>query len=880
MTNPFTTFFEYVRSGGKTTPGSKPVGSQAAALSRPFANKSLVEMLPYAEPDDGVVFLREGQKAWFGFEIHPPTSLEMSWDNATDLSEAIRQMLNQSVDLEDGGRLIIERIKAPENYVNHFLQSQQASSQDELMNEILRMERHDLREARKTGQLTTTRFFLTFYVQVAKKSKNIPLSEREFHAQKNLVNARRTNLLQRLRSLGLQPKVMSNVEVKRLIWRYLNGNLAGSLPPAFSEQLDLRGLDTAALKDRSAATSTTRYQVCETEIGTENPGYLTQGDKLIGAISLTRSGSNTQPYLMNDLLERVNAKHCYVMVDFEHLKQGEVRAKIDTAINELEGAMANPVLNAGAASASKLVRAQEAMEEVEYRGRHFWRLGFTVIIYADTREELTTLMEKTHSEFSGVTGAHAIISNEQLKDTYFEVMPFSAKLTYHRVNGTCANVADIFPKYGPWSGTKNPVIPLRNRHGGMTAINLKEGGSNYGVMVLGKSGGGKSVWNMNVLLNMVPQGAKAFILDPKHDYDEVVYSLGGQVIPIAPDAMLPNGKKARINIFDPTPGELMPSPEKVSYIVAVFKSLDLITTRTHQTVIEAALQQFFNTQAKEIPDPENPGKTTLVYLGGTLSDFVMTLRSLARIGNTGITEEFMIVRNELTALLQPYLAGGGSVLGDFLDGPTTVEITGNCVCFDVEKMYNNDTIKRLGILIVGEYIFQLATKNPGTKIGIFEELGVLAGVDELAALVNRWFKMGRSMGLIPIGTSQEVKDFEKLGGVINNSSWVITTGLATEQLNVLEPLMGLSDRVSDLARSITLDPGRMGEYLVINRTNGDEGAIGDVVQLWMSPEKNWTVTTRKDDKDRRHEYTERYGSRSEAILQLAYEQRTRRRVSQ
>ncbi|ADY27616.1 hypothetical protein Deipr_2499 (plasmid) [Deinococcus proteolyticus MRP] len=883
MTNAFTTFFEYVRSGGKATPttpspkGKKGEPTGPAALKRPFANRSLIETLPYAEPDDGVVFLREGERVWYGFEIEPVTSLEMSIGNAAQLSEAIRVMLNQGVPMEEGGRLIIERIKAPEQYLQHFMQHQ-AGSSDPLMSMIQKMEREDLALARERGQITTTRFFLTFYVRVPKKKKNIPLTEREFHAQKNTVNSRRTGLLQRLRRLGLRPKVMSNVEVKRLIWKYLNGNLAGSLPPAFSEQLDLRGLDARSMEDRSTAVQTARYQVAETELGTENPGYLTQGDRLIGCVSLTKGGNTTHPYLMNRLLENLRGDHFYIMVDFEHLKQGEQRSKIDTAINELDGAINNPVLNAGASSTSKLMRATEAMQEAEYRGKHFWRMGFTVVLYAKTRQELTSLLEQTHSEFSMISGAHAIISNEQLRRTYFNVMPFSDDLTYHRVSGYDLNVADTFPKYGPWTGAKNPLIPLRNRHGGLTGLNLKEGGSNYGVMVIGKSGGGKSVWNMNILLNMVPQGAKAFILDPKHDYDEVAYSLGGQVIPISPDARLPNGERARINIFDPTPGEDMPGPEKVSYIVAVFRSLDLITSRAHQTVIEAALQQFFNIRSKDIPDPGHPEGVRQVYIGGTLSDFVKTLSTLSRIGNDAISPELQIVKAELSALMQPYLAGGGSVLGDFLDGPTTVQVSSECVCFDVEKMYQNDTIKKLGILIVSEYIFQLATKTPGTKVGIFEELGVLADEPALAALVNRWFKTGRSMGLIPIGTSQEVKDFEKLGGVINNASWVIMTGLADEQLNVLQPLMGLSDRVAALAKSLTLDPGVMGEYLVINRTNGDEGAIGDVVQLYMSPEKNWTVTTRKEEKERRAEYTQRYGSRSEAILQLAHEQRTRRRI--
>ena len=868
------------QSGAKPAQVRKPPKAQKPdPVERPFGGKSLIEQLPWAEPDDGVVFLRGGERVWFGIEIQTATAAQVDFARAQALSEGIRVMLNQAIPMTEGGRLIVERVPAPAPFVDYFLQAQQVRTTDPLLHRIIEAEREDLSSARLRGEITTTRYFLTVYVNVPKRPKNLPLTEGEYRAQMALVRKRRTNLVSRLEGLGLNPAVMSNREIKWLIWRYLNGNMVTSAPPAFTSQLDLRDVDPDALrKDRAASTLTMRYQVAETEIGTQHPGYLTMGDRLVGAVSISKGGTSTGVHIIDNLLMSLQNKHFYVMVDFEHLQQGAVKAKLDTAVQELEGMAADPIMRAGQATVAKAERTREAIHEAEYLGKHFWRLGFTTVLYARTREELTEMLEKTRSEYALMAGAHAIISNEQLKRTFFDVMPFSRHLTIHRVSGHCANVADAFPKVSPWIGNEEPNIPLRNRHGGLTGLNLKKGGTNFGMMVLGQSGGGKSVWNMNLLLNMVPTGVRGFILDPKHDYEEATWSLGGQVIPISASTRLPDGRPVRINIFDPTPGEDQPGPEKTAFIIAVLRTLDLVPDREHQTVLEAALQQFYITKSRRVPDPDRPGEMREVYMGGRLRDFVQVLSTLSRIGDQGIHDKphFLHVRDRLAALLQPYLAGQGGVLGEFLDGETTVHVNAPCVTFDVSRMYEDPTLRALGILLVGEFMFQQAARTPGTKIGIFEELGVLAHIPELAQLVNRWFKTGRSLGMIPVGTSQEVRDFERLGGLINNSAWVVMAGLGAQELAKLQEVMGLSDKAVELASSVVLRPGVMGEYLVLQKI-ADGVHVGDVVQLWMSPEKLWTVTTHHEDKERRKEYTRRLGGRTEAILQLAGEVRARRK---
>lgn len=860
---------------------SSAKGRKPARVARPVSGKSLIEQLPWAEPDDGAVFLRGGERLWFGFEIQPATAAQVDFTRAQALSEGIRVMLNQAISMGEGGRLVVERVPAPEAFVEYFLQGQRATTPDPLLHRIMEAEHEDLRGARLRGEITVTRFFLTFYVNVPKRPKDVPPTEAEYRAQMALVRRKRTNLLHRLEGLGLSPTVMSNREIKWLIWRYLNGNLAAAHPPAFTSQLDFRDFDPDDLKkDRSAATLTTRYQVAETEIGTDHPGYLTMGDRLIGAISIGKGGSGTGVHIIDNLLEALQNKHFYVMVDFEHLQQGTEKARLDTAVEELEGMVDSPIMRAGEGTSAKARKAREAIHEAEYRGKHFWRLGFTTVLYARTREELTEMLEKTRSEYSLMQGAHAIISNEQLRRTFFDVMPFSRQLTIHRVKGHCSNVADAFPKISPWMGTLDPMIPLRNRHGGLTGLNPKKGGTNFGMMVIGQSGGGKSVWNMNLLLSMVPPGVRAFILDPKHDYEETTWSLRGQVISISATARLPDGRPVRINIFDPTPGEDQPGPEKTAFIIAVFRTLDLVPDRMHQAVLEAALQQFFLLKSRRVPDPEKVGEYREVYMGGRLRDFVQVLSTLSRIGSEGIHDKphFLQIRDSLTALFQSYLAGQGGVLGEFLDGWTTVEVDAPCVTFDVYSMYNDPTLRALGILLIGEFMFQQAARTAGTKIGIFEELGVLAHIPELEQLVNRWFKTGRSLGMIPVGTSQDVKDFEKLGGLINNSAWVVMSALGAGEIAGLQEVMHLSDKVAELAASLTLRPGVMGEYLVLQKV-ADNVHVGDVVQLWMSPEKLWTVTTQDEEKTRRQTYTQRLGGRTEAILQLAAEVRTRRKVA-
>ena len=872
--------FETITEALKLLPKRKAAGQKAVPedLRPPPIASNLVAQLPWGEPDDGVVFLRGGERVWYGVELTCPTGIQVSENYGRAMSEAIRVMLNQAVEMGEGGRLIVESLPAQEDMIRHFLQNQ-GKSEDRLIAEMERREQKDLYDARRRGEITATRYFLTCYVNVPKRHKSSPLNYDEYRAQMTLVRQRRTNMLNRLEALGLQPAVMSNAEVKRLMWRYLNGNLATAKPPMFTGKLDLRDIDPDRLRtDRTVSANTTRYQVAETEIGTQNPGFLTMGDRLVGAISIEKRPSSSQARMLDQIILGLVGEHYYIMVDFEHLRQGETRAKLDTAINELDGARDNSVLQAGASTAAKSLKAHEAMSNAEYRGHHFWQVGITTVYYAHDRQHLRELNERIRGLYSLMAGAHAFVSNEQLKKTFFDVMPFSAGLTRHRIGCQCMNLADLFPKTSAWLGTASPIMPLRNRHGSMTGINFQQGGTNFGVMVLGQSGGGKSVWNMNMLLTHVPLGYLAFVMDPKHDYDEAIYSLGGQVITIAPDAKLPDGRPVRINVFDPTPGELMPSASKVSYIIAILRVLEVVNTPEEKVIAEAALQQYFILQSRRtvVPGEEEPQN---VYIGGRLRGFVEALSSLQRIGSEDLKSKpvFAQAKARMVGLLQSYVQGNGGILADFLDGETTVEITSKCVSFDVEIMLqtSDPVLRSLSVLIVGEFIFQQAARNPGGKIGIFEELGVLAGIPELAALVNRWFKTGRSMGMIPVGTSQEPRDFEKLGGLINNSAWIVMTQLGESEMKALQASAGLPEHMLALASTLRLQKGVYGEYLVMQKVT-DGVHIGDVTQLWMTPEKLWTVTTDKAEKDIRAHATAQMGSRSEAILELASKTRARR----
>lgn len=855
----------------KGSKGKAPASAVPEELKAPANHKNIVTRLPYAEPEDGIVFLRGGEKVWYGIELTCPTALSVSELHAYSISEGIRVLLNQGVAQGNGGRLFIERTPAQKRIVDHFYENSPIST-DRLLGAMQTKERDDVYDARLHGEITVTRYFYTGYITVPKKPTNLALTEEEYKGQLFKARQERMGLFNRFNGLGFAPSIMSNVEVKRLMWRYLNGNMASADPPAFSSQVDLRGLDLEQVKkDRSMAAQTTRYEVSCTEIGTSNPGWLTMEDKLVSVVCLGASGSSTPPMVINEILEQLQQEHFYLILDFEHLRQGDTQAKLDTAISELKGFLDSPIAKIGANTAAKYETGMQARNDAEANKRHFWRLGLTTVVYAGSRQHLHELNEKVRSLYATINGAHAFVSNEQLKANFFQVMPFSSELTRHRVSAMCTNVASLFPKVSPWFGTDNPVMTLRNRHGSLTGLNFKEGSTNSGMMTIGQSGGGKSVWNMNIMLAYVPLGAKAFAMDPKHDYDEVIYSLGGQIITISPEAKLPDGRPVRINIFDPTPGEMMPGSAKISFIMAVFRVLGIVQSSIDAAVIAAALSNFFLAHSKivDVPGMDEPQS---VYYGGRLKQFVASLSSLNQIGDEGISNkpEFLEARNRMTGLLQGYIAGNGGLLADFLDGETTVEINADCIGFDVEKMLHGDdpVQQALAILLTGEFIFQQCAKSPGTKVGIFEELGVLAGIPELNTLVNRWFKTGRSMGMIPIGTSQEARDFEKLGGLINNSSWIVMTALGIKEIEAIRENVGLPDHVLNLASSLRMNPGVYGEYLVIQKTT--EGFyVGDVVRLYLTPEKLWTVTTKKEQKDVRAKYTQDLGSRTEAILELA-----------
>ena len=110
----------------------------------------------------------------------------------------------------------------------------------------------------------------------------------------------------------------------------------------------------------------------------------------------------------------------------------------------------------------------------------------------------------------------------------------------------------FIPIQGEWSGTTTPGMLFIGRRGQLLNWNpFDNKGGNYNTIVAGRSGGGKSVFMQDLLLNGLRMGVNVFILDVGRSYKKLSDLVGGQEIEFSRKSNICLNPFSKITLDDP-----------------------------------------------------------------------------------------------------------------------------------------------------------------------------------------------------------------------------------------------------------------------------------------------------------------------------------------
>ena len=374
--------------------------------------------------------------------------------------------------------------------------------------------------------------------------------------------------------------------------------------------------------------------------------------------------------------------------------------------------------------------------------------------------------------------------------------------------------------------------------------------TNSNIMIIGKSGSGKSHFTKKMLLKLILEDVKTYIIDPEGEYDHMTKKLGGQIIDVGA------GNNSRINPFhifgamQESDDEEMTEQQRdegfrsifsnqIQFLEQFFQNLipDLtnkelarlskILTEAYERKGIKKTQNFELLKAEEYPIMDDAMKIVKEKIAEITKVIIKDSHRSIDLG-----DELSDYRN-----LEVYLdrlCGEGS-LSNLWNGPTTIDTgSSDLILFDFRKMSSskNDMVMNSQMMLVLRFLENEVSKNRERNIAKGENKHVAIVVDEAhvfiderspAALffMHQMVKRIRKYNGIFVVITQNVNDFvgsanikKYTTSIINGCQYSFIFGLNPADLQALMDLYASVGGFSDEEREFIANAG-IGQCLFV-----------------------------------------------------------------
>ncbi len=332
---------------------------------------------------------------------------------------------------------------------------------------------------------------------------------------------------------------------------------------------------------------------------------------------------------------------------------------------------------------------------------------------------------------------------------------------------------------------------------------------NSNMMVIGKSGGGKSFATKNILSNMAGDNSRIFVLDPESEYVNLAHNLGGKTIDVG------SGLQGRINPFHITPSLKGDDDSEVA-LDDYSAHLQFLEEFFHIILAGINSDAFEKVNSLVIECYKNKGidsDTDLTKLKP--EDFpifddlyALILRDI----NKEKDEYIKRIYQTMELYIKKFAKGGRN--STLWNGPTTLETKENFVVFSFRSLLanSNKTLANAQMLLVLRYLNNeiIRNKDYNTMMGYGEadpgRRKIIVAVDEAHVFIDEEYPIAlnfmedlakriRKYDGMQIIITQNIKDFvgstaiqKQSTAIINASQFTMVLPLAPNDMSDLVEL--------------------------------------------------------------------------------------------
>lgn len=461
----------------------------------------------------------------------------------------------------------------------------------------------------------------------------------------------------------------------------------------------------------------------------------------------------------------------------------------------------------GAIGAAKYIKSTMAA------GEDFYYLYTFITISAPTYEEMVRRREVLYDYFKGCDYGVKMV-RYRLEDAFRLTAPFLAQsrelMSFAQRNILTMGAASLFPFAScELCDDKGIVFGINKRYSSLVNIDIfnTKQYMNANIVILGKSGAGKTFTTSLMALRMRYQGIPVYIISPKksQEFERVCHFIGGSYIHIGP------GSPHCINIMDIRP-EVDPIAEYLGETVSSQKSwlsqkvdqleifLHIIMPEMTNEEEQLADEAIIKTYAKfGITNSNNS-----IYIPGTKQ-----VKPMPRIGDLYdcIRENDQLRR--VANILVRFVTGSAANFNQ----QTNVDLDNKFIVFDLDNL--TGPMKAVGMFIAMDYLWGRIKENRTQRKAIYIDEGwqlIGASSDERAGdFVFTIFKTIRSYAGSAVFATQDLHDFfayqdGKFGkAILSNSKTKIIMGLEHDEAKFVKDILHLTK--SELRRIESFERG-------------------------------------------------------------------------
>lgn len=651
-----------------------------------------------------------------------------------------------------------------------------------------------------------------------------------------------------LEAADLQARALDGVELADLIWGRFDPDAADAdEPPPSARGLDLPAAPAGTTADARAESALLADILCPAPIVTRGPALTAVGDSLVQAVYLATIPDQTWLgwvlHLMQAQCPFTLAVHVHATDRYRERMSQRRRYRRLWGVNrglEMRGRPLDP---------EKAQQEEEAallnQELATTAGAGIYKLG----LYLALREPgpnadpdlLAEQVKAIEREAVAAADAHIRVARGAQRVVWQSTLPLGVDAARRVRKYVSRNVGDTFPLVGTSCGSPTG-FPIGYAQPGRTLERLDPFDpqhDNHLLVVNGKSGTGKTMTTILMLLRVLARGGRGFILD-RAGHFEFLCSLvpGAQSLAVGA-----RDSAHAINPWD-VPDPARPGNEKVDFLLSLHALLIGTRRSDDEAGLDVVEQNQLGLAIRSVYDR--------CALTGEVPRETLLQEELYR----RALEERDAGAIELAARLRMLAESLHNYVGDgpyayLTDRLTSIPSDAPLVAFDTRRVPDD---------LAGAVLFMLA-EHVTTRIERERELFLRSGdtdaswrgrsflvIDEAWKLIERratgrWVnelaRRSRHLALFLVAISQQLSDFRTEYGkaLLANASMLLFLRQLPEELDYVRDSLRLSDEEIHAIASLTTAKRQFSTAFLINGSRGR-----GVISLRVGPTEYWIAT--------------------------------------